>query len=132
MTTQGKSATPSASATQSGTDPLSASKPVEAAIRQKLEAAFEPQHFEIENESYKHAVPPGSESHFKVLIVSARFEGLSRVARQRLVNETLAEELKSSVHALAQKTLTPAEWEALAQKDFVTPQCLGGSKVDSE
>ena len=52
---------------------------------------------------------PEGESHFNVEIVSARFAGLSRVARQRLVYEALADELRTDIHALALKTLTPDE-----------------------
>ena len=47
------------------------------------------------------------ETHFAVTIVSAAFAGLSRVARQRLVYEALAEELATRVHALSLTTLIP-------------------------
>ena len=53
--------------------------------------------------------PAGGESHFRVEVVSAEFAGLSRVARQRLVYELLAEEMKERIHALALRTLTPEE-----------------------
>ena len=49
------------------------------------------------------------ETHFNITVVSAAFEGKSRVARQRLVYEIVAEELKERVHALGLKTLTPSE-----------------------
>jgi BolA protein len=52
---------------------------------------------------------PGGQSHFRVEIVSAAFEGQPRIARQRRVYEILADELEAGVHALALKTLTPAE-----------------------
>src|SRR5438445_745579 len=51
----------------------------------------------------------GGESHFRVAIVSAEFEGKNRVARQRLVYETLKGEFDAGLHALALTTLTPAE-----------------------
>ena len=51
----------------------------------------------------------GGESHFRVEIVSAEFEGKNRVARQRLVYETLKDEFAAGLHALALTTLTPAE-----------------------
>ncbi|MCJ8745430.1 hypothetical protein PDJAM_G00130110 [Pangasius djambal] len=106
------------------------SRPVEASIRTKLTQAFDPEHLEVLNESHMHAVPPGSESHFRVLVVSSRFEGLSLLQRHRLVNETLSHELSASVHALAIQAKTPQQWSSnpsLAK----SPPCLGGSKHDS-
>lgn len=48
-------------------------KPTELAIRKKLQDALNPKHLEILNESYMHNVPKGSETHFKVLVVSDKF-----------------------------------------------------------
>jgi BolA family transcriptional regulator, general stress-responsive regulator len=82
-------------------------------IRRKLTERFSPMRLELEDESHRHAghegAQPGGETHFSVTIVSAAFNGLSRVARQRLVYQTLAEELAASVHALSLTTLTPNE-----------------------
>lgn len=50
------------------------SRPVENAIRKKLETGLKPQHCDIINESYMHNVPKGSESHFKVVVVSEKFD----------------------------------------------------------
>jgi BolA protein len=105
--------------------------PVETRIKDKLSREFSPSHLEVENESYKHSVPKGSETHFRVVIVSAKFEGQTRIARQRLVNACLADEIKpGGVHALTQKTMTPAEWTAAGgtSGDFQSPDCHGGSK----
>ena len=89
---------------------------VARSIEGKLSAAFAPLTLDVRDESALHAghagARPGGESHFRVLIVSDRFEGLSRVARQRLVNAALREELAGPVHALAMSTLTPAEFAA--------------------
>ena len=52
---------------------------------------------------------PEGETHFSVTIVSAAFIGQSRVARQRLVYQTLADELATRVHALSLTTLAPDE-----------------------
>jgi BolA protein len=86
---------------------------VENAIREKLQASFAPAELDIEDESAKHAghagARPGGETHFRVRIVSSAFEGLSRVARQRLVYARLADEFAAGVHALALQTLTPEE-----------------------
>ncbi|XP_030638378.1 bolA-like protein 1 [Chanos chanos] len=105
-------------------------RPVETAIRTKLTQAFQPEHMEVLNESHMHAVPPGSESHFRVLVVSTQFEGQSLLQRHRMVNEALREELSTCVHALAIQAKTPQQWgsnPSLAK----SPPCLGGSKHDS-
>jgi BolA protein len=82
-------------------------------LREKLIAAFAPGDLVIDDESARHAghsgARPGGETHFNVRIVSAAFEGLSRVERQRRVYAALADEMRGSVHALALTTLTPAE-----------------------
>lgn len=105
--------------------------PLEARIRAKIEAAFQPiTHFELVNESHSHSVPRNSETHFKLVLVSPVFEGQSRVARQRRVYDVLAEELKGGVHALTQRLLTPGEWSPEAAASFVSPNCHGGSKRD--
>jgi BolA protein len=82
-------------------------------IRRKLTERFAPTRLEIENESHRHAghegARPGGETHFAVTVVSAAFLGQSRVARQRLVYQTLADELVTRVHALSLTTLTPHE-----------------------
>nr|XP_055067873.1 bolA-like protein 1 [Misgurnus anguillicaudatus] len=108
----------------------SGSRPVETTIRTKLNQSLTPEHLEVLNESHMHAVPPGSESHFRVLVVSPKFEGLSLLQRHRLVNEALKEELSTCVHALAIQAKTPQQWSSnpsLAK----SPPCLGGSKHDS-
>ncbi|UYN97994.1 MAG: BolA family transcriptional regulator [Enhydrobacter sp.] len=83
------------------------------AIDSKLRKRFTPTRLSIEDESSKHrghaGHREGGESHFRVEIVSVEFEGKSRVHRQRLVYETLKEELDAGLHALALTTLTPAE-----------------------
>ena len=82
-------------------------------IREKLEAAFAPQALEIVDDSAKHkghaGHQPGGETHFNVTIVSAAFNGRSRVERHRLVTAALREEIGNPIHALALKTLTPDE-----------------------
>lgn len=82
-------------------------------IREKLTLALEPDRLEVVDESHLHAghagAREGGESHFRLYVVSGAFEGLSRVARQRLVNDVLREELARPIHALAMKTMTPEE-----------------------
>lgn len=78
---------------------------MEQQIRAKLEAGLAPEYLEVRNDSHKHAGHQGSPntgaSHFHVTIRSAAFTGLNRLARQRLVYQILAEELKGGVHALS-------------------------------
>jgi BolA protein len=89
---------------------------VAATIESKLTAALQPVRLKVVDESDLHkghaGHRPGGESHFRVEIVAAAFEGQTRVARQRRVYEVLAEELKGGVHALALTTLTPSEESA--------------------
>jgi BolA protein len=78
---------------------------VAAAMRAKLEAAFAPAALEILDESERHrghgGWREGGETHFRVRMRAAAFDGLSRLDRQRAVNRALAEELAGPVHALA-------------------------------
>jgi len=80
-------------------------------IRRKLTEGLAPTRLDIIDDSHRHAghagARPEGETHFTVTIVSPRFAGLNRVARQRLVYETLAEELRTRIHALSLTTLTP-------------------------
>jgi len=83
------------------------------AIRIKLTAAFSPTRLEVVDDSARHAghagARPGGQSHFNVLIESAAFAGVGRVARQRQVYAALAEELAGPIHALSLKALAPGE-----------------------
>lgn len=89
---------------------------VKEIIEAKLRAALAPAALEVRDESHLHAGHAGGrpegETHFRVRVVSAHFEGLTRVERQRLVYEALREEMDNPVHALALRTLTPGEAEA--------------------
>lgn len=82
-------------------------------IRQKLTERFAPTRLVIEDQSHRHigheGARPGGETHFAVTIVSADFSGQSRVARQRLVYQTLAAELATQVHALSLTALAADE-----------------------
>lgn len=80
-------------------------------IEEKLRAAFNPVFLEVVDESYRHNVPAGSESHFKVVLVSDRFTGERFLNRHRLIYSTLTEELSTTVHALALHTYTIKEWQ---------------------
>ena len=86
---------------------------VAATMRDKLMAAFAPVRLEVVNESHLHAghrsSPGTGESHFRVLMISPTFAGKPRLARHRLVNEALADELEGKVHALALELYAPGE-----------------------
>lgn len=96
-------------------------------ITKKLDEAFSPEHLEVTNESHMHNVPEGSESHFKVVIVSDQFKDKLPLARHRLVNKTLEAELSGGIHALALHTLTMEEWFEKGQAPE-SPLCEGGGK----
>ncbi len=91
------------------TNPEDRRSRIEAKLREGLAASF----VEVIDESQLHAGHVGARSgggHFRATIVSARFEGLSAVAAQRVVYGVLAAEMGDEIHALSMKTLTPAEW----------------------
>lgn len=94
-------------------------------IESKLQLAFNPELLEVHNESHLHQVPKGSESHFRVLVVSEQFSGLSRLERSRRVHDLLKDELARGVHALSLRCFTPTE--ASAHPDvtakFKSPPC---------
>jgi len=83
---------------------------IAAAIKEKLENAFNPSHLEVRDESHRHAGHAGhtahaeehgsGESHFHVVITSDKFEGLSRLAKHRAVLEVLETEMKL-IHAFS-------------------------------
>lgn len=99
---------------------------VQRTIERKLREAMRPEHLEVINESGQHSVPKDSETHFKVVLVSADFRGKRAVARHRMVYQLLADELAAGVHALALHTYTPEEWTS-ARAAPESPRCLGGS-----
>lgn len=82
-------------------------------ITDRLTAAFSPEMIEVIDESEDHrghgGWREGGETHFKVRMVAASFDGMSRVNRQRAVNKELAEELRASIHALAMELRAPGE-----------------------
>lgn len=86
---------------------------LEQRIREKLLVTLEPIRLDVLNESHMHAGHAGDngtgQTHFRVLVVSKAFDGLSRIARHRLVNDALADEIRDGVHALAIKAAAPGE-----------------------
>src|SRR5256885_4611947 len=82
-------------------------------ITEKLTEAFAPANLRVVDESHQHeghaGHRPGGQTHFRVYIVSAAFQGKSRIERHRMVNATLADELQGGVHALAIHANAPGE-----------------------
>ena len=95
-------------------------------ITQKLTLAFSAEHLEVINESHMHS-GPDTESHFKVVIVCDDFKDKMLIARHRLINKVLEEELNGGIHALALHTMTMEEWFKKGNAP-ASPPCAGGSK----
>ena len=97
----------------------------ERRMKEILKNRFPQAEFGLENESSSHAVPAGSETHFKLLIIEQEFAAKSRVERSRLVQNLFADEFKSGLHALSIRAVTPDEAANGAGEGFVSPSCFG-------
>ncbi|WP_461517860.1 BolA family protein [Porticoccus sp.] len=100
---------------------------VQQTIENKLREALSPSHLEVINESHMHSVPPNSETHFKLVIVSDVFRGKRPVQRHQLVYSLLNDEREHGVHALAMHTYASDEW-GVDRSVPASPNCMGGSK----
>jgi BolA protein len=98
---------------------------IQQQIEQVISDAFTVQHMSLENESHMHNVPPGSESHFKLVLVSDDFAGKRAVQRHQLIYAALQEEMQL-IHALALHPYTIAEWQERNQNAPLSPKCHGG------
>ena len=92
--------------------------------RERLETIlrdrFRPAHLEIRDDSARHAGHAGATSagsHFEVVIVSAAFEGRSRLDRHRMVHEALRDLIGRGIHALGLRTTAPSEWKPARKAD---------------
>ena len=99
-------------------------------IQEILNAELHPTVLIVEDESSKHHVPEGSESHFKIVLVSSTFNNQSRIKRHRFINTLLATEFNTGLHALSLQLYTSAEWEKNAGVIKSSPTCRGGSRHD--
>ena len=100
-------------------------------IEQKLADNIQLSHLEVVDESSNHNVPKGSESHFKVVLVSDEFQEQKLIQRHRRVNKVLSHELSHSIHALAIHTYTEVEWRDKFGIAPLSPPCLGGSASET-
>jgi len=105
---------------------------IQKKIEDKLGSFFNPQDrigdsFVVLNESFRHSVPKGSETHFRVEVVSSIFEGKRLLERHRMLNSLLEEEL-SQIKACSLHTFTPQEWEDREHQANPSPTCAGSKK----
>ena len=98
-------------------------------IEFSLIKALRPEELEVVDESYKHNVPQNSESHFKILAISSRFNNLSKVERHKMIFKILEAEFQS-IHALSLALYTPEEWEQHPTKVHQTPDCSKKGHAD--
>ena len=80
-------------------------------IRDALQAALAPTLLDVQDDSHLHAGHAGAREgrHFSVRLESERFNGLSRVARHRLVYDSLHDLIPRGIHALAIDARAPGE-----------------------
>lgn len=96
-------------------------------IEDKLTAELMPSYLAVVNESHMHAVPPNSETHFKVIIAASAFEKKRAVQCHQIIYGLLKDKLEGGVHALALHTFTPEEWLS-SDSAPDSPECMGGEK----
>ncbi|WP_298628009.1 BolA family transcriptional regulator [uncultured Legionella sp.] len=97
-------------------------------IEQQLTEELSPVFLNVENESGNHHVPEGSETHFKVTAVALCFNGLTRIARHRMINQLLKNEFDTGLHALSMHLYTEEEWERNNGSVLKSPACKDGYK----
>ena len=96
---------------------------VQQLLEQQIQKGLQPVLLKVINESPNHNVPEGSESHFRVLVVSEKFSGLNLVKRHQMVHQLVANEIKEKIHAFSQQTLTPEEFQERGGKLPSSPPC---------
>lgn len=101
-------------------------------VKKKIQDGLHPEYFELIDESHQHSRSARTGeliTHLLAIVVSKKFEGLSRVHRQKLIYQLVDDEMKSGLHALALRAWTPAEWEnKTAETQFSSPVCSSKSK----
>lgn len=100
----------------------------EQRIKEQIQTSLQIEFLDIVNESRMHNVPVGAETHFKVTVVSEQFAELKTIQRHRLLNQILAEELSSGLHALSLHLFTKEEWETRKKTTEASPGCRGGGR----
>ncbi len=100
---------------------------MQTVLEQKIHSTLSPIYCQVMNESHLHSVPKGSETHFRIEIVSDIFAHKRLLERHRLVNEALKEEL-AKIKACSLHTFTLDEWETRKDTMNSSPTCAGGKK----
>lgn len=100
-------------------------------IETYLQETLAPLFLEVQNESRNHHVPVDAETHFKIIVVSEKFTGLSRLEKHRLVHTILASELQNGLHALSLHLFTPEAWKT-ANPIAKSPACRDGYDRESD
>lgn len=95
-------------------------------IEKILSEALSPSQLFIHDETHLHHVPQHSETHFKLIMASNAFAGLTLIQRHRQVNHLLAEEFKQGLHALSLHLYTPEEWQHQKTSALNSPPCRDG------
>ena len=100
-------------------------------LETRLSAAFDLAHLEVVNESDQHNVPENSQTHYKLVLVSDEFEGLTRIKRHRAINALVSDLLAGPIHALALHPYTEAEWRKRFGSAPLSPPCHGGEQPNN-
>ncbi len=95
-------------------------------ILEKIKKNFFPEYIELQDESHKHS-GNRKETHFKLILTSEVFKGLTILHRHRMVHDVLKEELNGPVHALSLSLYSPEEW-AKETSPIPTPDCSSKGK----
>ncbi|MDB4837061.1 BolA/IbaG family iron-sulfur metabolism protein [Marinomonas sp.] len=98
---------------------------IQTAIESIIKQKFDAQYLSLENESYMHNVPEGSESHFKLVLVCDAFHGKRLVQRHQSIYGALSD-IMDKIHALALHLYSPQEWEQNHSSAPSSPKCHGG------
>lgn len=101
---------------------------IEATLRSRVSDAFPQALVLLVNESHKHNVPDGSETHFALTVVVDAFDSMPRVKRHQAVYGLVSDLLDGPVHALALHLYSPEQWRQRSQQSPSSPECLGGSR----
>lgn len=107
---------------------MSSRNTIHDSLQEKLTQTFQPSHLEVINESSQHHVPVSSETHFKVIIASPLFSGMSLVKRHQAIYALVPEEMDRGLHALSLHTFSDEEWKKKQDDVPETPSCRGGKK----
>ena len=103
--------------------------PLQKAITSKLSEAFTPAHLEVINETHLHSAPIGAEGLFKIVVVSAGFEGMELIDRHRTVHRVLAQELGGALHGITIHARTFEEWRRMGGVAAETRRCRGDAEA---